>query len=128
GMYALLAPSSQASLSAVDFTRQYTENLTIMTAITVTPTLASATTNGDTGQAKAHLTYTTHLVGVLETDVTLPLARAAGRWGVVFNPAVIWPDLVNGQKLYMVPFVPDRGTIYDRNGVPMVTQTDAVAI
>src|SRR5205823_5283276 len=63
-----------------------------------------------------------------ETDATLPLARAGGHWGVVFNPAVIWPDLVNGQKLYMVPFVPDRGTIYDRNGVPMATLTDTMAI
>src|SRR5262249_20791846 len=50
------------------------------------------------------------------------------RWGVVFSPDIMWPDLVNGQKLYMVPFVPDRGTIYDRNGVPMVVITDAVAI
>jgi len=128
GMYALLAASSQASLSVADFTKQYTETLSIMTATGVTPTLSSATANGDTGQAKAHLTFATRLVGVVQTDVTLPLARAGGRWGVVFNPAVIWPDLVNGQKLYMVPFVPDRGTIYDRNGVPMVSETDAVAI
>ena len=127
-MYALLAPSSQASLTAIQFQTQYTTNLTIMTATGVTPTLASATENGDTGEAKVHLTYPTHLVGTLETDVTLALQRAGGHWGVMFNSAAIWPDLVNGQKLYMVPFVPDRGTIYDRNGIPMVTQTDAVAI
>jgi penicillin-binding protein 2 len=128
GMYALLAPSSQSSLSAADFEKQYHDNLNIMSATAYTPTLSSATENGDGGQAQAHITYATQLVGTVETDVTLPLQRAAGRWGVVFSPAVIWPDLVNGQKLYMVPYVPDRGTIYDRNGVPMVTKTDAVAI
>jgi penicillin-binding protein 2 len=127
-MYALLAPSSQAALTALQFEHEYTTNITIMTATGVTPTLASATENGDSGQAKAHLTFPTHLVGTLETDVTLPLKRANGRWGVVFDPSIIWPDLVNGQKLYMVPFVPDRGTLYDRNGIPMVTETDAVAI
>ena len=37
----------------------------------------------------------------------------AGQWGVVYSPALIWPELVNGNQLYMVPFVPDRGTIYD---------------
>jgi penicillin-binding protein 2 len=128
GMYALLAPISQSTLSAAGFEKQYRDNLTIMSATIVTPTLTGASANGDSGEAKAHITYVTHLVGTLETDVTLPLQRAGGRWGVVFSPAVIWPDLVDGQKLYMVPFVPDRGTIYDRNGVPMVTQTDAVAI
>jgi penicillin-binding protein 2 len=127
-MYVLLAPSSQAAISAADFQKQYTDNLTIMSATTVTPTLSSASESGDTAKAKTHLTYATRVVGTLETDVSLPLQRVGGRWGVVFSPAIIWPDLVDGQKLYMVPFVPDRGTIYDRNGLPMVTQTDAVAI
>ena len=128
GMYALLAPSSQTSLSAAAFQKQYRDNLAIMSATAITPTLSSAKETGDGGQAQAHLTYSTQLVGTVETDVTFQLQRAGGRWGVVFSPAAIWPDLVNGQKLYMVPFVPDRGTIYDRNGVPMVTTTDAVAI
>ncbi len=128
GMYTLLAPGSQSTLNAAAFEKQYRDNLSIMTATVVTPTVTSTTENGDSGEAKAHLTYVTQLVGTLETDVTLPLQRAGGRWGVVFQPAIIWPDLVNGQKLYMVPFVPDRGTIYDRNGVPMVTKADAVAI
>jgi penicillin-binding protein 2 len=132
-MYALLAPSSQAGMSAAAFEKLYRDNLTIMSASAVTPTItavsdANGSGDANAAQAQAHLTYATFVVGTLETDVTLPLQRAGGRWGVVFNPAVIWPDLVNGQKLYMVPFVPDRGTIYDRNGVPMVTQTDAVAI
>ena len=128
GMYALLAPASQAALAAAAFEKQYRDNLSIMSATAYTATVSSVAETGDSAQAHAHLTYVTHLVGTLETDVTLPLQRAGGRWEVVFNPAIIWPDLVNGQKLYMVPFVPDRGTIYDRNGVPMVTVTDAVAI
>jgi penicillin-binding protein 2 len=74
------------------------------------------------------IAYATQLVGVLETNVTFPLERVDGRWGIVFAPALIWPDLVNGQQLLMIPFVPDRGIIYDRNGVPMVELTDAVAI
>ena len=41
---------------------------------------------------------------------------------------MIWAELVDGKQLYMVPFVPDRGAIYDRNGVLMAGTTDAVAI
>jgi hypothetical protein len=128
GMYALLAQTSRAALSAAVFEKQYRDNLSIMSATTYTATVSSIAETGDSAQAQAHLTYNTRLEGVLDTDVTLPLQRANGRWGVVYSPALIWPELVNGQKLYMVSFVPDRGTIYDRNGVPIVTKAKAYAI
>src|SRR5262249_29245316 len=40
-MYALLAPSSRNTLSAADFTHQYTDTLSIMSASAVTPTVKS---------------------------------------------------------------------------------------
>ncbi|MCC6189602.1 MAG: hypothetical protein IT318_11250 [Anaerolineales bacterium] len=127
-MYAGLAPASQAALSAADFEQQHRANLGIISATAYTPTLTGLTENGDAAEAQVHLTYATQLVGTLETDVIVPLIRAEGRWGVVYAPAMIWPELVNGQQLYMVPFVPDRGIIYDRNGVPMVIAADAWAV
>ncbi len=127
-MYALLAPESQSAYPPDQFEQQYRANLAIMSTAAYTPTLGAVTETGAAAEAQAHLTYSTNLAGVLETDVTLPLAQADGRWGVVFGPAMIWPELVDGQQLYMVPFVPDRGTIYDRNGVPLVAETDAVAL
>ena len=127
-MYGLLAPESQAALTATDFEQQYRRNLSIMSSEVYTPTLMGTTTNGQTAEAQAHLSYQTSLVGTLDTDVTVPLRQTDGRWGVVYNPAMIWPELVDGQQLYMVYFVPDRGTVYDRNGLPMASQTEAYAV
>ncbi|HRE25462.1 MAG TPA: hypothetical protein PK954_02410, partial [Anaerolineales bacterium] len=62
------------------------------------------------------------------TTVSIPLRQDAGSWRVVFSPAVIWPDLVNGQQLLMVVLTPDRGSILDRNGVPLVENTSAYAV
>ncbi len=128
GMYALLAPDSRAAISAADFEQVYRKNLDIMSATIYTPTVTNMIETGDRAEAQAHLTYATRLVGTLEIDVKFPLQHSDERWGVVFVPAMIWPELVDGNQLYMVPFVPDRGILYDRNGVPMVTTTDAVAI
>ncbi|MEP7358237.1 MAG: penicillin-binding transpeptidase domain-containing protein, partial [Anaerolineales bacterium] len=128
GMYALLAPASQAALSAADFEQAYRKNLDIISATAYTPTVTNLSETGDTAEAQAHLTYATRLVGTLDTDVKLALQRAGEHWGVVYAPAMIWPELVDGKQLYMVPFVPDRGILYDRNGVAMVSTTDAVAI
>jgi len=128
-MYARLTPESQAALSAADFEKQYRDNLDILTATAIKTEVKSISNNGaDSAQATAHLAYTTLLIGTLETDITLDLKHAGSDWRVVYSPALIWPELVEGQKLYMAPLTPDRGVIYDRNGVPMVNSTDAYAI
>jgi len=127
-MYGLLAPSSQSALGAADFEQQYRTNLDILTANTYTGTVTGVSEDGDSAQAQVHLTYATRFVGLVETDVLVDLLRANGQWAIVYAPAMIWPDLVNGQQLYMVPFPADRGTLYDRNGVPMVTAADALAV
>ncbi|MGH2521816.1 MAG: NTF2-like N-terminal transpeptidase domain-containing protein, partial [Anaerolineales bacterium] len=127
-MYALLTPESQAALAAADFEKQYRDNLLIMSATALTPTVTSVNQAADEAQVLAHLTYSTQLVGALETDITLPLKHTGQSWGVVYSPAVIWPELVDGKQLYMVPFTPDRGVIYDREGVPMVQNADVYAV
>jgi len=128
-MYARLTPESQAALSAADFEKHYRDNLDILTATSVKTEVKGLSSNGsDSAQAQAHLAYTTLLIGTLETDITLDLKLSGGVWRVVYSPTLIWPELINGQKLYMAPLKPDRGSIYDRNGEPMVNHTDAYAI
>jgi penicillin-binding protein 2 len=128
-MYARLTPESQAALSAADFEKQYRDNLDILTATAIKTEVKSVSNTGaDSAQAQAHLAYTTFLIGTLETDITLDLKHTGSAWRVAYSPALIWPELINGQKLYMAPLTPDRGAIYDRNGVPMVNDTDAYAI
>ena len=125
-MYDLLAPDSQSTLTAEAFQQQYHSIQLTMTVSSLAASVTSLNETGDTAQAQAHVKYTTLLIGTLETDVTLPLKREAGAWGVVYSPSLIWPQIVNGQTLYMLPDVPQRGNIYDRNGVPMVTDETAV--
>ncbi len=127
-MHADLAAENQAALAAADFEQAYRGQLDLMTVITVTAELGAVTEAGDAAEAAVKVRYATGLVGVLEADVTLPLRREAGRWRVVYSPAVIWPELVNGQQLLMVPLTTERGRILDRHGVALAEQTDVYAI
>src|SRR3989338_6010120 len=102
-MYALLAPESQSALALADFEKQYTDNLGIMGALSVAGQVTGASESGASAQVQAHLKFTTRVVGDLETDITLNLKKSGAEWRVVFDPTLIWPDLHDGQKLWMAP-------------------------
>lgn len=127
-MYAGLAAESQAAVSAADFEAQHRTLLETLTAVSLDSQVTAVAESGDSAVVSATLTYSTTLVGPLEAAIEMPLRQEAGRWGVVFSPALIWPELVNGQQLLMVPLTPERGRILDRNGVPLAEQADAYAV
>jgi len=128
-MYSLLAPESQSALTPADFEQQYRSALITMTVTAITSTITQLTESAEAAQAQVHLTYATVIVGALEADVTLPLKRtASGGWGVVFSPAILWPDLLDGNQLYMVPFVAHRGRLFDRSGQPLAQEADVYSV
>jgi penicillin-binding protein 2 len=128
GMYRLLAPESQSAISAEDFANQYREVLGTLTADGIAAEVRGVSEGADASQVQVRVRFTTALTGALEAEIGLPLKRTGEAWGVLYSPAIIWPDLVNGQRLYMAPLRPDRGTIYDRNGAPMATHAEAYAL
>ncbi len=127
-MYGLLTAESQAALPPGDFEAQYRAILDSMTGISVTAQIGAVAGEAESARVAAHLVFSTAVLGHVETDVALDLKSQGGQWRVVFAPTIIWPDLVNGQKLYTAPLAPERGVIYDRNGLPVVKLTEAYAI
>jgi len=127
-MYSLLANESRAALSAEDFAQQYQTELDKMTAIGVKAQIGNINQAGQSAEVSVAVEYTTALVGILSTPITLTLKAEGNQWGVVFSPTLIWPELVNGQQLLMVPLLPERGKIYDRNNVPLVAPDEAYAV
>ncbi len=98
----------------------------MLTSVEARP--GAVTRDGASAQATVDVTYATALVGDLTTTLTLPLQDEGGVWRVVYTPAVIWPDLVNGQTLLLYTEPPVRGPILDRFGTPMVENTGAYAV
>lgn len=128
-MYNMLTPESQATITAEEFAKRYTDamnNLTLKELafnVSTTPKLSEKD-----AQINFHVTYMTNVIGNLERDMTISLKLEGHQWRVAWNNGLIMPELADGSHLSMDVDVPARGNIYDRNGIAIVSQTDAKAI
>ena len=55
------------------------------------------------------------------------LVNEDGAWKVQWDEGMILPELAGGNQLAMEYSIPARGDIYDREGLPIVSQADAFA-
>jgi cell division protein FtsI/penicillin-binding protein 2 len=61
-------------------------------------------------------------------DSTLRLREAEDAWQVVAEPAVVHPELGEGQRLQLARSLPERALITDAAGAPLFTATEVVNV
>ncbi len=127
-MYSMLSPLSQEAISQEDFTQRYKDALNSMTLSELETDILSVLTNPNSAEVNFRLTYKTVLAGDLVRDITARLTLVDGQWRIQWDEGMILPELVGGNRLAMDCKVPSRGDIFDRDGDPVVTQADAVAL
>ncbi|MCD4672740.1 MAG: hypothetical protein K8R77_08765, partial [Anaerolineaceae bacterium] len=127
-MYQLLAPASRDAISQEKFTIRNQDAAVAMTLNSLDYEIHSALTNPRIAQVSYNVTYHTNLLDDIQRDILMNLALEDGRWGVLWEDALILPELSGGNTLALDVKVPTRGNIYDRDGNVMVAQTDAVAL
>jgi len=127
-MYALIDSQSQAQMTKDDFVRLYEDTFNAMTlrelkieTLAVTETAEGVTVTGK-------WTYKTNLFGEFPRDTSFDLILESGRWKVLWNDGLVFPEMAGGNRIALDNTSPDRGFILDRAGDPLVTQTDIVAI
>jgi len=127
-MYALLAPSSQATITEEEFASAYRSAGEAMTLTGLTARLRAVLQGESEAQADFSATAQTLLFGPLPITNTLTLSLEEGCWRVVWSPATILPQLEGGCHLYLLPDVPARGNIYDRLGRGLATNGCRVVV
>jgi penicillin-binding protein 2 len=127
-MYALLSKASQAAVTQDDFSMKYNDALNTMGAAKIDYQLISQTLSPNVAQVGFRIIYHTSLVGDLQRDMTARLDLEQGQWRLQWDDSLILPELAGGNVLKMEYQVPSRGDIYDRTGLPIVTQSDAYAL
>lgn len=126
GMYAMLSQSSQQGISYEDFSSRWRNVLNEMSAGSIEYSLGQSQLSPFNAEVNYSITYKTVLAGDIQRDIIMRLVNENG-WKVQWDETLILPELAGGNLLAMDYNVPARGDIYDRNGLPIVTQAEAFA-
>ena len=127
-MYDLLDRSSRDAITLEDFSKYYRNTLNEMSADSLEFTILSSLLSPTSAQVAFRITYHTALVGDIPRDIPMNLSNEEGSWKVQWNDGLILPELAGGNQLAMEYSVPARGDIYDKDGLPIVSQADAFAL
>jgi penicillin-binding protein 2 len=127
-MYSLLSSLSRDAITENQFRAYYEDvagNATLdsidyrILAVDMTPTDATVA---------FEVTLHTILVGDIAKQTRMLLKNQQGGWKVAWDEKTLMPELENDNRLIMQRDVPLRGNIYDRNGLALAAEADAVEI
>ncbi len=127
-MYSMITQASRDAITQDNFAKHYTDDLNAMSAKTVEYNILSMLTDPQNAQVSFQIIYHTSLFGDIQRDFNTNLALENGQWRLPWDDGLILPELAGGKRLVANSVSPARGDIYDRNGNPIATQTDAYAL
>ena len=126
-MYAMLSQASRDAISLEDFSKRWNNALDEMSAANFEVTMLSSQISPRNAEVGYRITYQTVLAGDLQRDIVMRLVNEDSNWKVQWDDGLILPELAGGNQLAMEYSVPARGDIYDQAGLPIVTQSEALA-
>ncbi len=129
-MYRSLTSVSQSAISETEFTNHYQSINDEMLLTDIGWEFLSVLVNETKAQVLYRITLTSGLVNSVTRDTGMTLSLENGEWRVQWDDAMILPELVGENYLYMDQegYTPTRANIYDRYAHALVAQTDAVAV
>ncbi|MBI5031643.1 MAG: penicillin-binding protein 2 [Chloroflexi bacterium] len=127
-MYTMLAPSRKATTTADQFISRYKGITQEVTLRSLKVTVNSVHEEGNEAEVKYTVTMETNAVGTLQHDNTMLLRREDNRWGVLWNPGLIFPQLSNGGTIKLYPLASPRADIFDRKGRPWTQPQTLIVI
>jgi len=127
-MYEMLSAASQQEISAHNFADYYQSTALNATLQDLTTTILSSTKNPSSAVVKYAVTYNTTLFESFSREMEMPLNLENGAWRVVWDPGLILPELRGGNRLSLEVDYEERGSIFARDGQPIVDQTTAYAL
>lgn len=126
-MYTMLSQESQSAITLEDFSKRWNDTLNAMSAASFEVEIATSQISPRNAEVGYSITYHTVLAGDIQRNIIMRLKNENNNWKVQWDDSLILPELVGGNNLVMEYSVPARGDIYDVNGLPIVTQSEALA-
>jgi penicillin-binding protein 2 len=126
-MYNLLTQESRTGITLEDFSNRWNDALNQMSAKEIEFTVNSSLLSPFKAEVGYSITYKTALAGDLQRNIVIRMNLEEESWKIIWEDAQILPELAGGNILRMEYNVPARGDIYDKDGLPIVSQADSVA-
>jgi penicillin-binding protein 2 len=128
GMYSRLTAGSRGAIPEDQFSSYYKEVQLQTTLHSLEYLILSVDLTPTEAKVGFNVTLHTFLVGDITRPNELVLEREDQAWKVAWNSRTILPELEDGDRLVMHRESPPRGNIYDRNGLALAAETEAVDI
>ncbi len=113
-MYDLSTKEVQASTSRADFAKRYSAIAEEAGLISVNAEIVDGPNLS--GEVTVQVTYQSDLVGTITDRNVIPLVKEDDAWRVAWTPSLIFRQLGSSACVDFEGAIPQRGTIYDRNG------------
>jgi penicillin-binding protein 2 len=127
-MYSLLSQLSRDAMSEADFEAFYKDVGVQTTLRSLDYKILSVDMTPTDATVQFEVTLHTILVGDITKQTRMILKFQQGGWKVAWDDKTVLPELENGNRLVIYRDKPARGNIYDRNGLALAAEAEAVEI
>jgi penicillin-binding protein 2 len=127
-MYSMLSSLSRDAMSEEKFADFYKEVHLQATVRSVEYRILSIEMTPTDATVSFEVTLHTILVGDITSRTRMLLKNQEGGWKVAWDDRTVLPELENGNRLIIYRERPARGNIYDRNGLALAAEAEAVEI
>ncbi len=127
-MYGLTTSLSRDAISEDEFQDSYKQLTRTLTLEQINYQLLSALSGERVVEVAYRIVYSTRLVGELSREMVMSLAQEGNAWLIQWEPALMFPELRDGNRLEFIHRIPSRGRIVDRNGAPLAAYENAIAV
>jgi penicillin-binding protein 2 len=128
-MYEMLSPLTRDGITQEAFAQRYDE---IWSGAALTgldyEIVSSFIQNPRQSQVRLQTALHSLAAGDINRDLQMDLVLEDGVWTVAWSDGLILPELGNGAGLFLDVVTPSRANIYDRNGLALAADSEAVAL
>ena len=115
-------------MTKTEFKKRYTDIFEAMDLTAITSQIISEVNGTLNASVVYRMAYLTNKAGNLIFDFTVSSEYHDGRWVVMWDPSLIFPNMEWGDTMLVGTNYPDRGEIFDAEGILLAENVPAVTI